>query len=87
MTPDRAQRLESLGFIWATKDPRHVPWDQRLQELVAFKKKYGVSFHIVSNVFHLLLLSYCTDFPKVTYVLSQQSQHCSVPIGYEVCLQ
>lgn len=47
MTPDRAQRLESLGFIWATKDPRHVPWDRRLQELVAFKKKYGVSLMVL----------------------------------------
>jgi len=41
MTPDRAQRLESLGFVWATKDPRHVPWARRFQELVEFKKQYG----------------------------------------------
>jgi hypothetical protein len=68
MTPDRAQRLEALGFIWATKDPRHVPWERRFQELVAFKKKYGVSFEIPSR----LLFIYC----ERTFVLT--SHHYSV---------
>ena len=70
MTPDRAQRLESLGFIWATKDPRHVPWERRFQELVAFKKKYGVSLEISCR----LLFIYCEG----TFVLtSHLSVHCS----------
>lgn len=36
MTAERAKRLTQLGFSWATKDPRHVPWDDRYQELVVF---------------------------------------------------
>ena len=36
MTRSRAQKLESIGFKWSTKDPRHVPWMTRYQELVDF---------------------------------------------------
>lgn len=41
MTPERASRLMSIGFQWATKDPRHVPWETRFQELLAYKEEYG----------------------------------------------
>ena len=41
MTPERASRLEAIGFVWATRDPRHVPWETRYDELCEFKKKYG----------------------------------------------
>lgn len=41
MTPERATRLMSIGFVWATKDPRHVPWETRFRELRDFKNKYG----------------------------------------------
>lgn len=41
MTPERATRLESIGFVWATRDPRHVPWETRYDELKEFKAKYG----------------------------------------------
>jgi hypothetical protein len=41
MTPERASRLMAIGFKWATKDPRHVPWEVRFQELLEYKEKYG----------------------------------------------
>jgi hypothetical protein len=41
MTPDRAHRLEAIGFAWATRDPRHVPWESRFNQLVEYKKKHG----------------------------------------------
>eukprot|EP00542_Grammatophora_oceanica_P020276 CAMPEP_0194034854 /NCGR_PEP_ID=MMETSP0009_2-20130614/7302_1 /TAXON_ID=210454 /ORGANISM="Grammatophora oceanica, Strain CCMP 410" /LENGTH=546 /DNA_ID=CAMNT_0038675957 /DNA_START=139 /DNA_END=1780 /DNA_ORIENTATION=+ len=41
ITPERAARLETIGFVWKTGDPRHVPWDDRFKELLEFKKKYG----------------------------------------------
>lgn len=41
MTPERASRLMSIGFEWATKDPRHVPWETRYAELIRFVEKYG----------------------------------------------
>mmetsp|Transcript_28109 Transcript_28109/g.39740 ORF Transcript_28109/g.39740 Transcript_28109/m.39740 type:complete len:633 (+) Transcript_28109:60-1958(+) len=41
MTPERAAQLESVGFVWATTDPRHVPWETRFQELREYKSKYG----------------------------------------------
>jgi hypothetical protein len=42
MTPARARKLEDIGFKWSTKDPRHVPWEYRYNQLVAFKVKIVV---------------------------------------------
>jgi hypothetical protein len=36
MTAERVSRLEEIGFQWSTKDPRHVPWDLRFDELLEF---------------------------------------------------
>lgn len=41
LTRERAKLLGSAGFVWATRDPRHVPWEVRFQELLEFKKKQG----------------------------------------------
>jgi len=41
MTPARAHRLEAIDFAWATRDPRHVPWESRFNQLVEYKKKHG----------------------------------------------
>lgn len=41
MTQDRIDFLESIGFVWATKDPRHVPWNQRYEQLKEYKKEFG----------------------------------------------
>jgi hypothetical protein len=43
MTQARARRLEEVGFAWSTKDPRHVPWEARYDELVDFKERFGHS--------------------------------------------
>ena len=37
MTQGRAEKLETIGFKWSTKDPRHVPWTTRYNELMDFK--------------------------------------------------
>ena len=42
MTRARAEKLESIGFKWSTKDPRHVPWMTRYKELVEFKVRTSV---------------------------------------------
>jgi hypothetical protein len=36
MSLDRVDRLVTIGFQWAIKDPRYVPWEIRFDELVAF---------------------------------------------------
>ena len=41
MTPQRAQRLNSIGFVWATKDPRHTPWETRFDQLRQFWLDHG----------------------------------------------
>jgi len=41
MSQERIRRLEAIGFVWKTADPRHVPWEDRFNELLAFKEKYG----------------------------------------------
>ena len=45
MTLDRARRLEELGFQWSTTDPRHVPWEQRYDEL----REFVVSYKLVCD--------------------------------------
>uniref|UniRef100_A0A7S1VGB4 Helicase-associated domain-containing protein n=1 Tax=Grammatophora oceanica TaxID=210454 RepID=A0A7S1VGB4_9STRA len=41
MIRNRIRRLESIGFVWKATNPRHVSWEHRFQELVAFKETYG----------------------------------------------
>jgi len=41
MTHERARILEDIGFVWQTRDPRHVPWSKRYEELCDYNKKYG----------------------------------------------
>jgi len=41
MTKERATLLESVGFVWATLERGHVPWEVRYQELMAYKEKNG----------------------------------------------
>ncbi|GKY92765.1 hypothetical protein MPSEU_000246300 [Mayamaea pseudoterrestris] len=41
MTEERARRLEAIGFKWSSKDPRHIPWEARMEELTNFVKRYG----------------------------------------------
>lgn len=48
MPPERLRNLESIGFIW---DPLEAIWDERFQELNAFKSIHGHSN--VSSKFYL----------------------------------
>ncbi len=58
MTPGRAARLDAIGFGWSTADPRHVPWEMRFEELVAFKKKHGKNVRTsVAVLLHRTLLT------------------------------
>jgi len=41
LTQARYNKLEQIDFVWATKDPRHVPWEIRYQELIAYKAQNG----------------------------------------------
>mmetsp|Transcript_1646 Transcript_1646/g.2177 ORF Transcript_1646/g.2177 Transcript_1646/m.2177 type:complete len:455 (-) Transcript_1646:377-1741(-) len=41
LTEQRIEFLEKIGFVWATRDPRHVPWEQRYAELCNYKEKFG----------------------------------------------
>jgi hypothetical protein len=41
LTQSRQNKLEQINFVWATKDPRHVPWETRYQELIAYKVQNG----------------------------------------------
>jgi hypothetical protein len=39
----RKARLDNMGFVWKTSDPRATPWTQRYDELVEFYKSFGHS--------------------------------------------
>jgi len=41
MTEERVKLLELIGFVWATRDPRHVPWETRFEQLKEYKKNHG----------------------------------------------
>mmetsp|Transcript_15771 Transcript_15771/g.23232 ORF Transcript_15771/g.23232 Transcript_15771/m.23232 type:complete len:529 (-) Transcript_15771:1082-2668(-) len=43
MTRERVEKLEAIGFAWATSDPRHVPWEQRYKELIKYSMEHGGS--------------------------------------------
>ena len=38
MTDERQSLLESIGFVW---DSRQSNWDDRIKELQSYKEKYG----------------------------------------------
>lgn len=68
MTPERAGRLASLGFAWATSDPRHVPWETRFQQLLEYKARHGtlplpkaICFAVLTAI---LILDICLFFRK-----------------------
>jgi hypothetical protein len=37
----RLQRLESVGFRWAKRKGSQVYWNEKYEELKAYKKKHG----------------------------------------------
>lgn len=41
LTDDRVRRLRDIGFVWATSDPRHTPWEVRFEQLRAYKEQHG----------------------------------------------
>mmetsp|Transcript_7524 Transcript_7524/g.12541 ORF Transcript_7524/g.12541 Transcript_7524/m.12541 type:complete len:740 (-) Transcript_7524:117-2336(-) len=41
LTAERAQRLEGIGFVWATSDPRHTPWEIRFEQLREYEERFG----------------------------------------------
>lgn len=41
LTAERAQRLQDIGFVWATSDPRHTPWEVRFGQLREYQEKFG----------------------------------------------
>jgi hypothetical protein len=41
MTIEQVTRLEAIGFLWSITDSKHVPWELRFEEMVAFKKQHG----------------------------------------------
>jgi hypothetical protein len=43
LTTERIQKLNDVGFAWASSDPRHTPWDVRFNELRAYREQFGRS--------------------------------------------
>lgn len=43
ITLERAHKLNEIGFVWSTTDPRHTPWQKRYEQLHEFHQKYGHS--------------------------------------------
>jgi len=62
--PERVRRLNKLGFAWVSKNPRHVPWETRYEELCDFQRKYG----------HCLVPVGYEDNVSLSYWVSTQRQ-------------
>ena len=41
LTEERVTKLRDIGFVWATSDPRHTPWNVRFEELRAYRERFG----------------------------------------------
>jgi hypothetical protein len=82
MSPERVTRLESIGFAWETKDPRHVLWETRFEQLVKYKEKHGRSTQDVASCPLQLLTTIVLVFSVVRLLTTKG--HCLVPIGYKV---
>lgn len=80
MSLERVNRLVEIGFQWAIKDPRYVPWETRYDELVAFTvsvRRDQISFRF--PVLQLLIIITLFLAPS-----QKEHGHAQVPIGYEV---
>lgn len=64
MTPGRVKLLEAVGFVWATRDPRHVPWETRFEQLKEYQKTNG---HCLIPIGH-------KDNPQLSNWVSTQRQ-------------
>jgi len=76
MTAERASRLASVGFAWATTDPRHVPWETRFQELLVYKEEHGTSLGLYMLWFETAVHLFLS--------LAFRKGDCVVPIGFKV---
>lgn len=88
MTQARAEKLEAIGFKWSTKDPRHVPWTKRYQELVDFRVRLSREIFVEKCRYVRLIKSSGFSFLSFffLYYFSQEKYgHSQVPIGWEVC--
>jgi hypothetical protein len=68
MTEERASRLASIGFAWATSDPRHVPWETRFKQLLEYKERFGSV---------LFMMSHCICFVCDCYFSQVLFRFCS----------
>lgn len=41
LSPERKRRLEEAGFIWDCDELQEQQWEERFQQLMAYKEKYG----------------------------------------------
>jgi hypothetical protein len=41
ISQNRIDRLDEIGFVWSTPDPRRMQWDIRFEQLKAFHRKHG----------------------------------------------
>jgi phage pi2 protein 07 len=47
LSHNRIERLNAIGFVWYTSDPRRVQWDIRYEQLKAFHRDYGKYSHMM----------------------------------------
>jgi len=41
MNPEREELLNSIGFVWVTRDPHHDPWEQNFLKLLEYVNENG----------------------------------------------
>lgn len=75
LTDERISRLDEIDFKWSTKPQRHVPWEQRYEELVEFVVS---TFRLPEHCLVPWLIS------GFLVVMQVRFGHAQVPIGWEV---
>jgi len=69
LTPDRIERLDTLGFVW---DPMTEQWEQGFRELAAYKEEFGHCFVVFKHVT-------ASGHKLGNWVSSQRSNHDQLP--------
>merc|ERR1712048_1281695 len=77
MTKDRLISLRELGFDWKRERETNYTWEERLQQLVDYTKKFG-NTNVPSKYEKNKPLGHWVDNQKKQCRLLEEGKHCSM---------
>jgi len=77
LTQARIDKLEQIEFVWATKDPRHVPWEVRYKELLDYKARNGDCIVPIGYKYNVQLANWVST-QRQEYKLWKKQLQCRI---------